>query len=82
MAAICSFIDQTPYLSDLQKQFYKLYLQARYELILQPAHEKLQAARGDQAKDVSLEEKIKSAESRKTPELSNKLNKGNNNLVL
>ena len=31
LAAISAFIDDTPYLTDLQRQFYKIYLAARYE---------------------------------------------------
>lgn len=41
MAAIHTFIDETPFISDLQKQFYKYYLTARYELILKPAYDQL-----------------------------------------
>ena len=32
-AAISAFIDDTPYLTDLQRQFYKTYLAARYEVM-------------------------------------------------
>ena len=35
---IAAFIDGTPVISDLQKQFYSRYLQARYDLILSPAY--------------------------------------------
>ena len=38
---INSFIDNTPYISDLQKDFYKTYIQARYEKILLPVYRKL-----------------------------------------
>ena len=41
MANIHSFIEGTPYISDLQKKFYKHYLNARYELIIKPAHAKV-----------------------------------------
>lgn len=44
MTAICDFIDSTPFISDLQKQFYKHYLSARYELIIKPAYNQLQMA--------------------------------------
>ena len=33
LAAINAFIDDTPYLTDLQRQFYKTYLAARYEVM-------------------------------------------------
>lgn len=36
-AAVRRFIDSTPYLSDLQRAFYKHYIKARYNLILVPA---------------------------------------------
>ena len=29
-------IDDTPYLTDLQRQFYKTYLAARYEAMFEP----------------------------------------------
>ena len=38
MEKIAAFIDGTPVISDLQKQFYSHYLQARYDLILSPAY--------------------------------------------
>ena len=38
---INSFIDNTPYISDLQKDFYKTYINARYEKILLPTYKKL-----------------------------------------
>ena len=33
LAAINAFIDNTPYLTDLQRRFYKVYLAARYEVM-------------------------------------------------
>ncbi len=33
MAKIYAFIDQVPYISELQKRFYKYYLQARYNIL-------------------------------------------------
>ena len=36
LAAINAFIDDTPYLTDLQRQFYKTYLAARYEVMFAP----------------------------------------------
>ena len=41
MEKIAAFIDGTPVISDLQKQFYSRYLQARYDLILSPAYKLL-----------------------------------------
>lgn len=38
MKKIKELIDSTPYITDLQKDFYKLYLNKRYELLLQPAY--------------------------------------------
>ena len=37
MGAVDTFIGTAPYLSDLQRAFYKHYIRARYELILAPA---------------------------------------------
>ena len=34
LAAITAFIDGVPFLTDLQRQFYKVYLTARYEALL------------------------------------------------
>lgn len=39
MEQIENFIDEVPYISDLQKDFYKVYIGARYEKILLPAYE-------------------------------------------
>ena len=36
---ICAFINEVPSISDLQKEFYKTYITARYELILKPAYD-------------------------------------------
>ena len=36
LAAINAFIDDTPYLADLQRQFYKTYLAARYKVMFEP----------------------------------------------
>ena len=44
MTAIHTFIDEVPYITDLQKEFYKRYLSARYELIIRPAYEVAQKA--------------------------------------
>ena len=37
MNVISEFLDETPYLSDLQKAFYNHYIKARFDLILAPA---------------------------------------------
>lgn len=37
MGKISAFIDEVPYLSELQGKFYKHYIRARYDLILRPA---------------------------------------------
>lgn len=39
MERIRSFIDEIPYLMDLQRQFYKSYIAARLDLLLRPAYE-------------------------------------------
>ena len=41
LSRINAFIDQVEPLSDLQKDFYKTYIQARYELILLPAYRRV-----------------------------------------
>ena len=38
---ISKFIDNVPYISDLQKEFYKTYIATRYEKILLPTYRKL-----------------------------------------
>lgn len=39
MDQINDFIDEVPYISELQKEFYKRYISARYEKIILPAYE-------------------------------------------
>lgn len=39
MERIRSFVDEIPYLMDLQRQFYKSYIAARLDLLLRPAYE-------------------------------------------
>ena len=39
MKEIEELVDSTPYITDLQKEFYKLYIQKRFELIIRPAYE-------------------------------------------
>lgn len=41
---INDFIDNTAYISDLQKEFYKTYITARYDVILLPVYKKLKKA--------------------------------------
>lgn len=43
LAAINSLIDQVEAITDLQKEFYKTYIQARYNLILRPAFNMISA---------------------------------------
>ena len=38
---IVRFIDDVPYISDLQKRFYKTYITARYDRMIVPAYERL-----------------------------------------
>lgn len=38
MEAICAFINETPCLTDLQRNFYKTYLNARFDLMIVPAY--------------------------------------------
>ena len=39
MEQIGALIDQTPYISELQKEFYKRYISARLNLIIRPVYE-------------------------------------------
>lgn len=41
LSRIRAFIDQVEPLSDLQREFYKTYIQARYDLILLPAYKRI-----------------------------------------
>ena len=41
MEKIEQLINETPYITDLQKDFYKAYINARYEKILLPAYEQV-----------------------------------------
>lgn len=41
MEAIHALIDEVPFLTDLQRSFYKTYLDARYNLILSPIYDEL-----------------------------------------
>ena len=43
MDKIRTFIDEVPYISDLQKEFYKEYILARYNIILRPTYEMTEA---------------------------------------
>ena len=49
MEQIESFIDQVPGISDLQKEFYKAYVNARYDLIIHPALELVTAEDQEEA---------------------------------
>ena len=40
-AKINQIIEETPYISDIRKQFYKTIIRKRYEKILLPAYNKL-----------------------------------------
>lgn len=42
MNAICDFIDDTPYLTDLQREFYKKYLAQRNNKLIQPSIKQIQ----------------------------------------
>ena len=39
IAKIRAFIDRVPYITDLQKEFFKRYITARFDMILRPAYE-------------------------------------------
>ncbi len=39
MDAIQDFLNEVPYLSDLQRIFYQIYMRARWEKLLLPAYE-------------------------------------------
>ena len=54
MNSICEFIDSVPYISDLQKEFYKNYLDARYEMILEPVYEMLMKCDLTDEEDISF----------------------------
>lgn len=45
---ISAFLESVPFLTDLQRTFYKQYISARYELIIQPALEMLQSQTPEQ----------------------------------
>ena len=49
MGEIESFIDQVPGISDLQKEFYKVYVNARYDLLIRPAFELVTAEEQEEA---------------------------------
>lgn len=49
MGEIESFIDQVPGISDLQKEFYKEYVNARYDLIICPTLELVAAEEQEEA---------------------------------
>lgn len=37
---INSMVDEIPYITDLQKKFYRVYIKARYDLILKPVFDR------------------------------------------
>lgn len=47
MNEISEFICSVPYISDLQKDFYKTYIEARFEKIILPAHEQVFEQKND-----------------------------------
>ena len=49
MGEIENFIDQVPGISDLQKEFYKAYVNARYDLIIRSAFEFVTAEEQEEA---------------------------------
>lgn len=53
MKAICEFIDETPYLTDLQKEFYKRYLDERENKLILPSMEQVQAQMQNQGMQFS-----------------------------
>lgn len=54
MDAISAFIDAVPYITDLQKDFYKSYLNARYEIMIYPAYERVMTQQQEQ--DFTMQE--------------------------
>lgn len=52
--AIKDFVDETPYISELQKEFYKKYIGARYEKIIVPAFEHVQSIAQDETPTISM----------------------------
>ena len=51
---INNFIDNTPYITELQKEFYKTYIGARYEKILLPVFEQTQDIRQEETPTLSM----------------------------
>ena len=41
MEKILEFMEEIPYLSDLQRVFYKTYIQARWEKLILPAYDRV-----------------------------------------
>ncbi len=54
MNAICGFIDDTPYLTDLQRKFYKKYLDERVNKLILASIEHIQIQTKDQHQDMQL----------------------------
>ena len=53
MEKICAFVDEVPYISDLQKEFYKTYIYARYEAVISPVYDQI-LLQSHQEKDHTL----------------------------
>ena len=51
---INNFIDKAPYITELQKEFYKTYIGARYEKILLPVFEQTQDIRQEETPTLSM----------------------------
>ena len=49
MNKISAFIDEVPYISDLQKEFYKRYISSRLDAILRPVYEMAEPTETEQA---------------------------------
>ncbi len=51
---INNFVDDVPYITELQKEFYKTYIAARYEKILLPVFEQTQDINWEEAPTLSM----------------------------
>lgn len=54
MDKISNFIDEVLYISDIQKEFYKKYIGARYEKIILPAFEQIQRINQEEIPTLSM----------------------------
>ena len=48
LSKIADFIKTIPYISEQQKEFYKIYLQARFDLLLKPVYDIVSVVRSEQ----------------------------------